>query len=63
MCEATAFLIKNGQEEMFLEKVDRIIPKENDELLLEDIFGERRILKARIKEMSLVNHKIILEEI
>lgn len=61
MCEANAYLRKDGQEELFLEKVDRVLPFEEG-LLLEDIFGRRKILKARIAELALVEHKIILEK-
>ncbi|GAB6273534.1 MAG: CooT family nickel-binding protein [Peptococcaceae bacterium] len=61
MCEANAYLREDGQEELFLEKVDRVLPHEEG-LLLEDIFGRRKILKARIAELALVEHKIILEK-
>lgn len=62
MCEANAYLKKGDKEELFLKNVDRIIPQE-DGLLMEDIFGTRKLIKAKIKEMALVDHKIILEEI
>jgi predicted RNA-binding protein len=61
MCEANAYLRKDGQEELFLEKVDRVLPHEEG-LLLEDIFGRRKMIKARITELALVEHKIILEK-
>ncbi|ATW23946.1 CooT family nickel-binding protein [Candidatus Formimonas warabiya] len=60
MCEANAYLLKGEQEELFLEKVDRVIPQ-NDQLILENIFGQKKIIKAHIKELALVDHKIILE--
>ncbi|MHB1419054.1 MAG: CooT family nickel-binding protein [Bacillota bacterium] len=62
MCEANAYFVKEDGEELLLENVDRIIPHE-DGLLLEDIFGKRKIVKARIKELALVEHKIILEKL
>lgn len=62
MCEANAFLRRPGQEdELYLEMVDRVVPFE-DGLLLEDIFGKRKIIKAKIVELALVDHKIILEK-
>ncbi len=61
MCEANAYLRKDGQEELFLEMVDRVEPFE-DGLLLQDIFGKRKIIKAKIVELALVEHKIILEK-
>jgi predicted RNA-binding protein len=62
MCEANAYLRqKGGEDELLLEMVDRVIPQE-DGILLEDIFGKRKLVKARIVEMALVDHKIILEK-
>ncbi|GFN23178.1 MAG: CooT family nickel-binding protein [Thermoanaerobacteraceae bacterium] len=61
MCEANAYLLKGDKEELVLEGVDRVVPQEEG-ILLEDIFGKRKLLRARIKEMALVEHKIILEE-
>ncbi|MBC7343209.1 MAG: CooT family nickel-binding protein [Clostridia bacterium] len=62
MCEANVYL-KKGQEEILLvENVDRVVPQE-DGILLEDIFGRRKLVRAKIKEMTLVDHKIFLEEV
>jgi predicted RNA-binding protein len=41
--------------------VDRVYHQEDD-LVLEDIFGRRKILKAKIAELALVDHRIILKE-
>ncbi len=60
MCEASAYVVKDGEEELFLESVDVIEPQ-GDKLRLVNIFGEQKIVKAKIKHMSLVNHKILLE--
>jgi len=60
MCESTAYLIVNGQEEMVLESVDSF-ESEGDQIRLVNIFGEEKKIKARIKALSLVDHKIILE--
>ncbi|MGB9711157.1 MAG: CooT family nickel-binding protein [Thermodesulfovibrio sp.] len=61
MCEANAYVIKNGQEEIYLESVDILRP-EGNQIYLRNIFGEQKVFKGKIKEMSLLNHKIILEE-
>ncbi|MEA4925779.1 MAG: CooT family nickel-binding protein [Syntrophomonadaceae bacterium] len=63
MCEANVFVRRGGQEELLMESVDRIIPGEDHSIFMENIFGERRIVKAHIREMELVHHRIILEEI
>lgn len=61
MCEANAYLLKDGREELLLEAVDKI---ENEEgrIRIESIFGEQKIVEGRIHSMSLVNHKILIEE-
>ena len=60
MCEASAFIIRDGQEELVLESVD-ILEPENGNIRLVNIFGEQKVLPAKIKKLSLVDHKIILE--
>lgn len=62
MCEANVYLYENGKEELFLERVDKVIPKDG-EIYLENIFGYRKTLAARIKELQLIDHRIILERI
>jgi predicted RNA-binding protein len=61
MCEASAFVLKSGQEELFLSDVD-IIEPEGDSLRLVNIFGEQKVTRAAIHSLNLVNHKIILVE-
>lgn len=63
MCEANVYSIdENGTEVLILDSVDKVIPN-NDEILLENIFNERKTVRVRIKEMELVNHRIILEKL
>jgi len=61
MCEANAYLLKNGQEELVLSEVD-IIEPEGEELRLISIFGEQKVIKGAIHSLNLVNHKIFLTE-
>jgi len=64
VCEANVYLIgKDGSEKLILEAVDKIIPTDNEELLMENIFSQRKTVKAKIREMALVEHRILLEEI
>jgi predicted RNA-binding protein len=60
MCEATAYLLRDSQEEMVMGSVD-ILEPEDGQLRMINVFGEEKILKAGIKGFSLVNHKILLE--
>ena len=63
MCEANAYIInQDGEEILLLESVDKLLPQK-EALMLENIFGERKVIKAKIKELSLVDHKIILEKL
>ena len=62
MCEATVYLLKNGQEETILESVD-LFESDGDQIKLVNIFGEERKVKAKIKSLSLVDHKILLEPV
>jgi predicted RNA-binding protein len=61
MCEANAYIIKDGEEEIVMKGVD-ILRSEKNGIYLQDIFGAQRTIKARIKELNLVEHKILLEE-
>lgn len=61
MCEANAYLLKDGREELILEAVD-VLEDEGKQIRLANIFGEQKILKAKIHKMSLVDHKILLVE-
>jgi predicted RNA-binding protein len=62
MCEANAYLIEENDEKLVMEAVDTIEP-EGDGLVLNNIFGEQKLLKARIHSLSLVEHKIYLTSI
>ena len=62
MCEANAYVVDDeGKETLLLVGVDKVIP-EDEKLILENIFGQRKIIKAKIKELALVDHKIILQK-
>ena len=60
MCESTAYVLKNGEEEVFFEDVDALENK-NNEIKLVNIFGETKKISAKIKQFSLIDHKILLE--
>jgi len=61
MCEANVYLLKDGNEELFMEDVD-IIQPEGDKFFLRNVMGDQKMINAEIKSISLVNHKIILKE-
>ncbi len=62
MCEANVYLIqKDGTEKLLMESVDKVTPTEEG-FILENIYSQRREIKASLKEMTLVEHRILLEE-
>lgn len=61
MCEANAYVIRNGEEELLMEAVDRIEP-EDDGLRLVNIFGDQKFIHAHIHALFFASHKILLKE-
>ncbi|MDI3508292.1 MAG: hypothetical protein PWP55_484 [Clostridiales bacterium] len=62
VCEADVYILEDGEEMLFIKSADTITPYD-DRLIIKDIFGHKEIIKARIKEMRLVDHQIIIEKI
>ena len=62
MCEANAYLVKDGKEELLLEALDSVEPEEG-KLRLTSIFGEQKFVKGKISRLALADHKVIIEEI
>jgi predicted RNA-binding protein len=62
MCEANAYLLKDNREELIMKSVDIIEPEGPEGFRLVDIFGDQKIIQARIKALKLVDHKILFEE-
>jgi len=61
VCESNVYLLRDGYEELFMENVNIIEPREG-EIYLKSIFGEQKIISAKIKQIRLLDHKIILEK-
>jgi predicted RNA-binding protein len=59
MCEAHAYILRNGKEIKLLENVDQV-EVEGDEIKMINIFGEQKILKARIRSYNNTDSKIVL---
>lgn len=63
MCEANAYIVKGEDQQLVMESVDTALPEGTDRIRLTSIFGEQKILKAKIHALSLVDHKILLEAV
>lgn len=61
MCEAAVFLDRDGELEKVMDDVVEVKP-EGNKLLLVDVFGEQKLVSARLKEVELMDHRIILRE-
>ena len=61
MCEASSYLIQDGKEELILENVDEL-HREGDVVKMVNLFGDQKVLEARIRMISFVENKIILEK-
>jgi predicted RNA-binding protein len=61
MCEANAYILKEGKEELYLENVDVLVP-EGSRIYMKNLFGEQKTFEGYVKEISLLRHKILLEE-
>jgi predicted RNA-binding protein len=62
MCEAHAFMLQEGKEEKVLENVDEVYV-EGEEVRMINIFGEQKILKAKIKSYNNSQGRIVLEPV
>ena len=62
MCDANAYLVKGDAEEMLLESVD-LVEQDGDEVRLVNIFGERKVVRARLKLFDNSQGKLLFEPI
>jgi len=58
VCEANAYWLREGREELIMESVDVVEPEGEGVWRLVGIFGEQRHLRGRIAGMHLVDHKV-----
>ncbi|SDK77050.1 CooT family nickel-binding protein [Natronincola ferrireducens] len=61
MCESTAYLITDKGEEKIMENVVYMKP-ENGKIYLADLLGEQKIVEGKVKEIKLIDHKIIISD-
>lgn len=61
MCEANAYLLGNETQTLLMEAVDRVEPDDGGVLLV-SIFGEQKFIKGHIHSLSLVDHKVYIQQ-
>ena len=62
MCESTAYIVKDGKQEVLLENVE-VLENRDGNIRVVDLFGEEKVVKGRIISLSLLDHKIMIESI
>ncbi|MDY6970302.1 MAG: CooT family nickel-binding protein [Spirochaetota bacterium] len=60
MCQINACLISDGSEHQIMEDV-QLLDFEDDDIVLRDLFGDEKRLKAKIKLINIAKNKILLE--
>ena len=61
MCEANAYIIKEGNEELLMESVETVEPEGDGTWNLKGIFGDQKTVKGRLQTMNLLDHKIVFK--
>lgn len=61
MCELNVYMLGEGedQDRLVMEDVANIMP-EGDAVVLTDILGQQKSVNARILEIRLLDHKVLL---
>jgi predicted RNA-binding protein len=60
MCELKAYLRTPEREELLLEAVNNV-RTEGDEVVIRNLFGEEKRVRASLTEVSLSKNRVVLE--
>ncbi|MGL4606756.1 MAG: CooT family nickel-binding protein [Eubacteriaceae bacterium] len=61
MCESSAYMITPEGETKIMDYVVDIVPNDDGSLTLSDLLGGTKIVQGKLKEVKLLNHKILIE--
>jgi predicted RNA-binding protein len=61
MCDLTAYVLKQGKEELLLESVNHV-RVEKGEVVVRNLFGEEKKVRGQVREVSLVKNRVIVEQ-
>ena len=62
MCEAVVYLRSNEVEEEVMREV-MFLEAQSDRVLISDLMGNQKELRARVKNVDFWQHKVLVEEI
>lgn len=60
MCESSLYMVDGETERLIMENVE-LIESGEGKLVAMDLFGERKEVEGRVRSLSLVEHKILVE--
>lgn len=61
MCESRVYLDSDGKRESIMNSVVVVRPEDDGSIFLANLLGEQKVVRAKVKEIKLLEHKIILE--
>ncbi|MBC7340294.1 MAG: CooT family nickel-binding protein [Firmicutes bacterium] len=61
MCQSRVVTFREGQEHVVMDDVVTVRPQDGG-LFLQDLYGHEKVIRARIKELQLMDHRIVIEE-
>ncbi|MEF9991218.1 MAG: CooT family nickel-binding protein [Romboutsia sp.] len=61
MCESAAFISRDDKLERIMDNVVSVDPIDG-KVYLTDLLGDQKIVEGEIKEIRLMDHKIIIKE-
>ncbi len=61
MCDLKAYVKKHDKEELLLESVN-LVRVQAGEVYLRNLFGEERKVRGEVREVSLVQNRVIVQQ-
>jgi predicted RNA-binding protein len=61
MCEASVYLVKDGEEKKIMQDVTLVRP-EGDTVFMATLLGEQKIVLGRIARIDFLKHTVFVEE-
>lgn len=61
MCESAVFLEENGVRTRIVQNIVYLRPEESGLIVLSNVDGEQKFLRARVKEIDFLNNALVLE--
>ncbi len=63
MCQSNAYFLKDGNEELILEDVAKILFENDNKITLISLFGEEKTINGELEKVDLLSHKIFIKDV